>query len=131
MICAKLLERKNIKYMKITIKTDKKTPNRKNLKQEILDKLNKLVGYHSSSFFAWNDHNLLCRQCANVEKHNKIVILLALFTDSNNSNFDTYTCFGLVHYAVEFAGYDSETKLQALSDFVDSIGDNVEIEIIQ
>jgi hypothetical protein len=101
--------------MKITV--SKGTPkNADELRVDIITKLNNLAG-SGGKFFSWNGDTLTTQNCANVNFHNKLVILLALFTDSNY-NSGTYTQF---YDPVAFCGYGNVEKLLALKAFVDSI----------
>ena len=112
--------------MKITVSkgTHKVTPKTvSELRSDIADKLNKMVG--SVDFFSWVGLELTVQSCANVNLHNRLVILLALFTDSNY-NSGTYTQF---YNPVAFCGYDNVEKLLALEAFVDSIPSLLHVKI--
>jgi hypothetical protein len=113
--------------MKITVSkgTPQVTPKSENqLRADILVKLHELLGC-ASRFFTWNNSDLCANKCANVNLHNRLVILLALFTDSNY-NSGTYTQF---YNPVAFCGYDNVEKLLALEAFVKSIPSLYDVKI--
>lgn len=116
--------------MKITINTDITTtlPKSKDfLKKEIVEKLNRLTTSLNSNFFSWDGDVMKISSCANTDIHNKLVILMSLFTDSNSNVYCTYTSFGS---GVSFYGYNTLESLTVLNNFVDSIPNVVkEIEI--
>lgn len=94
------------------------------LRSDIAAKLNKMVG-SDYNFFTWKNSDLCANKCATVNLHNRLVILLALFTDSNLSK-DTYTSF---YEGASFCGYDNVEKLLALEAFVDSIPSLLHVKI--
>lgn len=117
--------------MKITINTTKQPTPKKSydaLREDIVDKLNKMVG--TTEFFAWDYDELRTGTCANVGMHNRLVILLSLFTDSNCKKYGTFTCFQHCINPISFCGYKTLDMLEALEKFIDSIDLNEsEIEI--
>ncbi len=117
--------------MNIVINTTKKTSEPKktqdSLKREIVDKLNGLVS--SKDFFYWKDSNLYSRGCANVELHNRLVILLALFSDSHYEKWGVFTSFNSTCEEVSFRNYNNFEKLELLKEFVDSIPALTDVKI--
>jgi hypothetical protein len=114
--------------MKLTVSkgTHKVNPKSENqLRADILVKLHDLLVGCTSHFFTWKNSDLCANKCANVNLHNRLVILLALFTDSNY-NSGTYTQF---YNPVAFCGYDNVEKLLALEAFVDSIPSLLHVKI--
>jgi hypothetical protein len=113
--------------MKITIQTSKTIKKQKThlvLKSEIKRILDKLV-HMNTSFFSWDGDSLKAEQCANTETHNRLIILLALFTDSNIA---TFTEFG--NKGTSFRNFRTIESLENLLSFVESIDlKNCEIEI--
>jgi hypothetical protein len=113
--------------MKITVSkgTHKVNPKSENqLRADILVKLQDLLGC-ASHFFTWKNSDLCANKCANVDLHNRLVILLALFTDSNLSK-GAYTSFS---EGVSFCEYDNVEKLLALEAFVKSIPSLYDVKI--
>ena len=122
--------------MKITINTNntKSLPKSEDAlkkeiaKKEIAEKLNRLAACNTLNFFSWDGDTLGVRSCSNTDVHNKLVILVSLFTDSSNNKYCTYTSFG---DGVNFCGWQTIEGLESLNDFVDSVPDprTVAIEI--
>lgn len=117
--------------MKIKISITKTSPTKSKdvLKKDIVDKLNSIVT--AKDFFSWEDDLLRVKSCSNVSLHNKLIILLSLFTDSNyRGEFETYTSFNSLGY-IGFSNYEKLESLVALDKFVDSIKylDEIQIEV--
>ena len=116
--------------MKITINTEKEAKPQKTvykIRSEIADKLNELAG--SGDFFTWENEHLRVKGCANVQYHNKLIILLALFSDSLSDEYSVYTSFLSSDSYISFRHYNTFEKLQSLQEFVDSIPDLKEVKI--
>lgn len=113
--------------MKIAINIKSKNKITPDIKREIITKLSNLT---TDDFFSWKNDNLVAVSCANTDKHNKMLILLSLFTDYNYRKYGTFTDFSCADYnPIRFRGYDSSEKLEALNEFINSISDLSEVEI--
>ena len=113
--------------MKITLHANTKQPPSLNIiKDRIQSKLDLLL--NNQRFFRWAGSDLISHGCANVGAHNKIVILLAIFTDSNNPNFNCHTSFCDGIRFANIAQYDLLVKLDALLESIETLKD-VTIEI--
>ncbi len=112
--------------MKITITTDIET-SPEFLKVEIAGKLNKLID-STINFFFWKTDALNVGSCSNCSMHNKLIILLAMFTDSNNEKYGTFTSFNSIHAGISFENYNTIEKLVALNRLVDSIPNLKEVK---
>jgi len=111
--------------MKIKIQTSKATAKTGNIKTRIINKLDALL---PQRFFKWENDKLACSGCSNVGLHNRLVILLALFTDANHSKFHCYTNFGDTIRFGFFVGDDILTKLESFVDSIDLENNVIEIE---
>jgi len=111
--------------MKIKIQTNKTTAKTGDIKTRIINKLDALL---PQRFFKWEDSKIACSGCSNVKLHNRIVILLALFTDGNHNKFHCYTSFGDVIKFGDFVGYDILAKLESFVDSIDLENNVIEIE---
>lgn len=100
------------------------TPAKKSIagqKDRIAAKLNSLVG--SPGFFKWEGDTLTSKSCANVEKHNKVMIFLILFVDGNYNGIDCYSKFGYGD-GMEFSiSNDFLNKLENTLDGINSASD--------
>lgn len=99
------------------------------LKKDIVDKLNNSI-FSAKGFFCWEDDTLRAKSCSNVSLHNKLIILLSLFTDSNYISYGTFTSFNSLGY-IGFLNYKNLEILVALDKFVDSIKclNKIQIEV--
>jgi len=117
--------------MKITINSEKEKPIIKkssdDFRNEISKKLNALSS--TSNFAFWEGNDLYFTGCANVDIHNKLIILLSLFTDNNNREYHTYTSFNSMASRISIKNYNTVEKLNALNEFVDTIPKLEEVKI--
>lgn len=113
--------------MKITIQTNKavKIKNTHSFLRSRIKKILSDLVHKNTSFFSWEGDDLKAESCANTTTHNRLIILLALFTDSNMT---TFTEFG--NRGTSFRNFNTIESLENLLNFVDSIDlENLEIEI--
>ena len=60
---------------------------------DIVSKLNQVVN-SKDYFFSLDGYNIVCRSCANVDLHNKVLALITLWCCANHNKYSCFTRHG-------------------------------------